>query len=305
MLTQEQFNAEIKQLRDEGKLAAIYTKSFDASKSPPATFADATYDQWKDVFHEMGPRQVYQSLVRPSQPYPCMIINVKPKDGVCRIQMGSTQHIDITKAITKAYEPIVFSILEKAGERVGEITRVDFPKEAQANHAAKQYIGDFAKLAETLHLPSLELSATNLGGYAWAKYGFTPDGQNAVESIRSCLRNPQGRGLSNRITPPKYQPDSKPPVLSYKDKQYELLPTEVLAINDIVNRDYPDIKEHFHRLTDLNRVLEEEDGKQLTVGKALMFGTRWKGSLPLDASSPHYQRFQNYVGEHGREVGKS
>ncbi len=186
--------------------------------------------------------------------------------------------------------------LRRQGKDVGILTRVietadDGSKKAlhevftlssdqQGTSIAKKILGNSMIEYERMGVASIELNANiDVGGYAWAKYGFKPTRESWV-SLR-------------------------PEVKKRFDVLFEMMEVEATAgrksitklVDDILGADNP---ERIWELVDMSIELEDKlaimgpSGK-VSLGKRLLLGTDWGGVLSL-SDSRAVARFNRYVG---------
>jgi len=136
---------------------------------------------------------------------------------------------------------------------------VDLHEEDQAGGIAKKYMREFYALAKDMGLKKLELYAgLDVGGYAWAKYGFVPD-LKSWEALK--------RDIAARYKAVDYGTT----LSAVEQKAYAV----IMASEDPKN---------IFLLADIG------------FGKDLLLGQGWQGVLDL-ADTESVTRFLSYIGE--------
>lgn len=144
----------------------------------------------------------------------------------------------------------------------------DLDRHCQGRGIAKDLLANSMKLYEKAGIEKITVSAAlSVGGYAWAKYGFKPNSGRETRELFATVRErlddlgdavPQAvRGVVTRM-------------LAKGD------PRSIWAISD------------------LDGVKVRRGEREVSLGKALLLGTAWKGSLELEDSQAR-ARFDQYI----------
>lgn len=145
----------------------------------------------------------------------------------------------------------------------------------QASGIAKTLLRNQVDLYKDLNLSHVDLYANvDVGGYAWAKYGFKPTSHAGWASLAKDLGNRVGQYEMAQLIDKKTSREIRG-ILALKDPG---------AIWSLV--DYP-------VLTSFNN---ESVGKPVNWGKELLLGRRWNGRMDLQDRAT-MRRFKKYVGQ--------
>lgn len=156
--------------------------------------------------------------------------------------------------------------------RIAALNDAYFPESTQGSGQAKRYLHAGVALAQAMNMKNLQLVAEQIGGYAWAKFGFVPADETSWNTLKIAIRD------------------------NLDLHKHQFTSGEIAIVEDILAQPYPKIRDCFCQLTALNRTVKKEvNGLTLTPGKYLLMHTIWNGDLPLDAKDPHFKRFQSYV----------
>lgn len=138
---------------------------------------------------------------------------------------------------------------------------------AQGHGIAKDLLANSMQLYDQAGIGRIHLTAgLDVGGYAWAKYGFLPKDGQATRELFSRL-NQKLDGLRGISVPTR----------------------EVVRL--LLKSGDP---KALWTISDLDGVTAERRGEQLPLGKALLLGTCWKGVMNLDDPQAR-KRFHNYI----------
>lgn len=185
----------------------------------------------------------------------------KPKEyaGIYSFSMAKNITIRLTKQGFGSKNPFDQGVMIKPESKSLYLDALDLVEADQGAGVAKRYMREFYTLAKDMELEKMELVAgLDMGGYAWAKYGFFPT-KTSWDALKGDLatRYAQVKTALN-LTP--------------------LEEAEYLAIMAS-----PDPKTIF-TLSDAH------------FGKELLRGQLWEGSLPL-SDKESVTRFLSYIGE--------
>jgi hypothetical protein len=170
------------------------------------------------------------------------------------------------------------------GKRVGKQTRaiVNSENGLVVNHAlfmifeghrgvGKKMLADAMTEYRRMGVSRVRLHANiDVGGYAWARYGFKPT-DAALREMRSNMR----RGVPKRL------------------RQNKIVPEHVVReVEDILDAGGDDM---LWKLSDLKHPTDF-GGEKMTLGKLLLLGSDWQGVISLSDSAA-MERFAAYVGK--------
>lgn len=137
----------------------------------------------------------------------------------------------------------------------------------QGKGIAKDLLANSVALYEQAGVSKIDLYASlEVGGYAWAKYGFSP---KPGSQTRELFRTVAGRLQALKNIPPRTR----------------ALVEKLLASED---------PKAIWALSDLEGVKVQQGGKSVSLGKALLLGTSWQGSLDLQDPQAR-ARFDQYI----------
>ena len=188
----------------------------------------------------------------------------------CREQDGSTTTVD-------------FQLRDDRGMRVGAMNRVfhhpvggpasvshasfTLNQPNQGKHLARQILGESISFYESQGFHEVDVHAgLDVGGYAWAKYGFLPVDARETQTLLQALRPKLARLSLEPAVRSKVET-----LLTSQD------PQSLWAIADL-------------------ETPVEVDGRNLSLGKALLLGEWWQGRLDLEDAAVR-ERFRAYVSE--------
>lgn len=138
---------------------------------------------------------------------------------------------------------------------------------AQGHGIAKDLLANSMQLYDRAGIGRIHLTAgLDVGGYAWAKYGFLPKDSQATRGLFSRIKQKLDglRGISE--------------------------PTREV-VRRLLKSGEP---RALWAIADLDGVTAERRGERLPLGKALLLGTCWKGVMNLDDPQAR-ERFHNYI----------
>lgn len=170
------------------------------------------------------------------------------------------------------------------GERAGTMSRFfefDHPDGPSVHHSffwllhefqdaglAKRIFVNSLKLYEHLGVERITLTAgLEVGGYAWARYGFKPDSKKSLRELYDKVRENLGR-------------------LDISTRSRDL-------VSRLMRSDDP---KTVWALSDLDMMVTDYWGERMKLGKALLLGTTWDGELDLKDEESRV-RFQQYVSQ--------
>lgn len=137
----------------------------------------------------------------------------------------------------------------------------------QKKGVAKELLARSVEMYDKIGAERVTLTAgLDVGGYAWAKYGFKPEScEETIELFDQVQWNLKQLSLPSR--------------------------THRLVSKLLENTDPRTV----WTLSDLQHEVNDGDGRKTTLGKALLLGTCWQGELELKDQVSR-ARFQQYVG---------
>jgi hypothetical protein len=232
------------------------------------------YTYWKNIFGDIEPETVYKRIAA-SAP--------NPADASVQIDLmgkeAAVMQIQHQRPLTATLHGLEVHLVKLDHKPLGvSIERATLSTPSRGKNIGKGYLREVAALVKDLGAQKIGLTAGgDVGGYAWAKYGFVPT-QQGYESIRTQLRIHLKDGQCHHY-----------------DRWIDISP-EFPIIQSILARNDENAREHFGALTDLNRVVDNASTRHpLTVGKALLLSTGWEGELVLQDGHPGYERFKAYT----------
>ena len=147
----------------------------------------------------------------------------------------------------------------------------------------KRYLGAAVDLLRKMGVETLTTRTEQVGGYAWAKYGFVPADAYTWENFKSAMTSAVRGNF-----------------LVFKGEDYDVT-LERPLIRRFLAMDFSELADSFCDLVSgLNRKIGEVNGKRLNVGMALLMNTTWDGILRLDDNDKNFQRFKRYTSEERR-----
>ena len=142
---------------------------------------------------------------------------------------------------------------------------LSFGKDFQGKGLAKSILRANFDLYDRLAIDKVDLTAAiTVGGYAWARYGWQLK-DNSPESLATQVRE--------------------------RMESLTLKPAQTKAVNAILKAGGPKMN---WALSDL-RQPTEKDGKETTLGKALLLGTHWSGTFDMHDKASR-TRLSRYLG---------
>jgi len=138
-----------------------------------------------------------------------------------------------------------------------------------------------------------------MGAYTWARFGFTPYADHWLD-LKEDIRNYRLNKNFDRISFDKRMSDGKglwddSPYIDAHPAGFELTKDETAEIKDALSSKNP---EDIWALSDLGRELARTSDKPphiITVGKILLSGLSWEGSLSLKPGTKAMDRFTSYI----------
>lgn len=144
----------------------------------------------------------------------------------------------------------------------------DLDRQCQGRGIAKDLLANSVKLYDKAGVTKIKLAAAlSVGGYAWAKYGFKPNPGRETRELFKTVRE--------RL-----------------DRLGDAVPQSVRRLlTSLLCKDDP---KAIWAISDLEGVRVPRGDKEIPLGKALLLGTAWKGSLELDDNQAR-TRFNQYI----------
>jgi len=220
--------------------------------------------QWIYIFGDKTPEELYKQLAHSDD----IFIKISLHD-IDREPNAEIRIVDNTNS--------AFFAIKNVGSSTAELSEARTLD--QSNGISKKYLWSLSKTLQEIGTKNLCLTAMQIGGYAWAKYGFLPDSMG-WSALQEQIRN--------RLNENKKQ-------IKFRDENYYLSDAEIIAIDKVLKSNFNDLPVAFPQLTELNRPIDTIDGHKITVGKALLIDTGWQGILPLDENNPSFKRFKAYT----------
>ena len=166
--------------------------------------------------------------------------------------------------------------------------------EGQGSGIAKQVLKAQFDEYEKLGVAEVAVHANiDVGGYAWARFGFVPD-QDGWNSLRKSLKQ--------RVMVADYEPIAAPK--TDEEHQFNAQLSRVLAT--LVEMGEGPVKLSSREKRAVNKLLKNPDPKTLwkladarlgdrNIGKELLLGSHWNGHIRLDDADA-MARFNHYTG---------
>jgi hypothetical protein len=265
------------------------------------------YVAWKKSFGDISPAQLFEHFKREVGNEPPFHLSVKLSTNSNEVNLQAYQIWDAQKQqVTELSGLQAVHITQKPGidrqeeihERLMQNLFLQSPchfsatvtpgKTLNLNTAgfkekgkgrAQGYLRAYDGLAEQLHIPTMTLYAQNIGGYAWARYGFTPSSEEDWNKIKSIITTDvyDGKLLVNKQKIPLSQAATK-------------------ALKTIEHASYRKMPEAMNALLELREPITTADGTTEPLVKRLLLNSEWNGDLVRDPKDLGYQRFQTYTG---------
>lgn len=239
-------------------------------------------ERWSAIFHDLTPEQVYTHLTRNTSGTK---VQISLRDRPEQTHITLLHQRDFPKSATDLDNLIKFYIL---GTKTASLGNADLKSNMQGKNIAKPYMANTVSLLKNLGIEKLTVSSQSVGSYAWAKYGFIPASDGQCRAVQDSITGHIGQAAKTIL---------------YEDKWYPLLSQEQDEIKKFLHMDVADFYKNFHHLTELKRVIKPGDKGEpdITVGKALLMDSNWRGVLHLIDDDPGYERFKLYTGAKERE----
>ncbi|MBN8543066.1 MAG: hypothetical protein J0M34_02250 [Alphaproteobacteria bacterium] len=249
-------------------------------------------EHWRGVLKDISPTQFYQRFAR-----------IAGDNGRVVIDLDLNNSFGIT---IKVYPPNVGENLDAVSPQLKfnfvrsktnsvEFRRADVALDMQDKGIGVPYARESIAFLKELGIERIKINTQEVGGYAWARYGFSPYSEREWESLKRSVGK-RYHPEENRISFYKEYIEDEAP-LSFKitegDKQ---------AIDAWLALPFEQLEENFDKVCSLNRVVGTYRGHVMTVGKILLHGHKWDGVLSLNDDSPGYKKFQDYCA--GREQSR-
>lgn len=271
---QKKVEDEIASLVADGKLGFVDDEGQPAA--PPS------FKQWQEGFRKITPKQLFDRFARAAGPDNAMAMRLQFHKW-----SGPDVYISHDGRWNENNNLVEFTVHPGASVEFSRCYIQD-----QGKGTAKRYLHTIAQTAKELDASAITLPMVlGVGGYAWTKFGAVPHERDDWNRLKHMI----GERLDYDI-------------LTYTDQrgvehQCQLTSAERRIVNTVLN--YASSKEraeHFAELSELNRVISEQDGKPLTVGKALLMNTEWNGVISLKDGHPSYERFKNYTAQASEQL---
>jgi hypothetical protein len=223
----------------------------------------------------MTPRQFFQKLFDTEK--------VLPGSGELSLQTDEYDQatlgfsVSLKDPATRAVVGRMDRVLEFPEDSPPEVYHkfFDLDRSVQASGIAKDLLANSIAMYQQLGISRVTLfAALEVGGYAWAKYGFRPDGRRETRQLY--------RQVAERLSGLQGVPSGARTVLRRLVENED--PKGIWAISD------------------LNGLKVRQGGREVPLGKALLLGTTWRGVLDLQDPQAR-ARFEQYV--HKTELASS
>ncbi len=167
-----------------------------------------------------------------------------------------------------------------SGTRVNQVSELSYlhiPPAAQKEGLAKRLLQNQLALHDHLGTTRIDLNANiDVGGYAWARYGFKPQSAGWWRMLRDGELSDRVRILKNT-----------PAIFSSQEGQAVL--TE---LNRLLKSNSPD---SIRQVAAMDFRVPSADGASLIpLGKRLLLGTDWFGEITL-TNPADYSILHNYI----------
>lgn len=275
-MEQAAFDKELKEL--SGKLKIVLSEE---------TSDLSMLDQWNKFYPNATPKQIYDKFVRAAGDGSDVRVCVSFSDNN-------------TTSIIAEHDPkdgnsiIEFKLFDNG---TAKLPWALFLRDTtQGQGLAKKYLHTGIKLLEQVGTQKISVKTDEIGGYAWAKYGFSPETKDDWYGSKENLKD---KGLKKSI---KERISEDGTVIKFRGKSYPINSVESKVINAVLNSNFLDLSKNFPHLTELNREIGKIGDKPLTVGKALLIGQQWNGVLPLDENHISFKRFKAYTEPVNRQL---
>jgi SPP1 gp7 family putative phage head morphogenesis protein len=172
-------------------------------------------------------------------------------------------------------------------------------QEGQKGGLAKILNGNQLKVWDHLGVEKIVLDANiDVGGYAWARYGFTPKDQQEWDWLKASVGNrfvSQSELAAERIrrADAAYIPKSNMPV---SDETKAALDRILASKDPEAIRELAALKEEVMPIKGFAFGEVFVKGEPISVGKAALLGSRWSGELDLTSASD-YTILRNYMAQ--------
>lgn len=260
---------------------------------------------WQERFPNLSPRQLYDSLAANTRDIG------KPKIKITFLSHYAAMKIDLcdyTVDLTVLPQYLILG-------------NIQLPAKLQNHQHGTKILHWIAQTARCTGKSNIELSASHQNGaYSWARFGFVPyvdetskpDTKYNVDDWNGLKYQLQHFRLNADCTRISYANKEMVSNRSdYRESQYAdafaegfaLTPRETMIVKKILDPSTLESKtpESLWLISDLGRELglftDPVTGVShtVTVGKALLCGLAWEGSLNLEPGSPGYNRFTSYI----------
>jgi hypothetical protein len=237
--------------------------------------SDMTLREWKSIFGERSPKEVFARFNH--QGTSILTLEIEAHQGgratINLLPRGNKNAIS---------DRISFYITPNDPQPYVRFNRVRTSDTHQGEGRVRQHLAAAVELFKEMGITRCLLDTEKVGGYAWAKFGFAPASAKEWNDLKSAI--------SERLTD-----DGK--TIRFNNKPYALTPDETQAIQHVLHAPYAKAPAALPALTELTRTLCNKGKHTITIGKAVLLDTKWSGILPLKDGHPGYERFKTYVGK--------
>lgn len=229
-----------------------------ASEALPKSIAKS-WKQWGLKPGQMAERMLAQTGLQPGS----------VRVGISESESGTALKLGVNLADSKGEEAGYISRSFSRGESGRPNVYHDLLQledQFQGKGIVKRVLRNSFSLYQDLGVDKVDLQAAiTVGGYAWARYGWQLK-DKSQESISQQVKK--------RLEPLEVDTAVKRQVNTLLDGNS---PRKLWAISDM-------------------RIPVSKDGKETTLGKALLLGTNWSGTFDMDDTAS-MKRLENYIGK--------
>ncbi len=220
-MDQKKFDKEIEDLK--GKLnLSLHPKDDNTS----------AMIQWNKFYPKSTPKQIYNKLIS-SVGY-----NNKIKIEIEFYPNENKSYIDINHGSNNNSNNVIDFEISLNGK--AKLRSFSLATEEQGNGLAKKYLGGLVDILKQNHVKTISLGAWEIGGYAWAKYGFCPETPKEWDFLKTAIKE--------RI-------NTKNKTIEFSGETYPITASELTAINKIMDSKFLELPQNFPQLTELIPIL--------------------------------------------------
>lgn len=233
--------------------------------------SEPTEKDWQNIFNTITPEQLYNRIRRVAGNNNDVKLDIELPAGIDPGELSIVHNSSFERPV----QHINFSITRN---KEAALDNAHFLKESRGNSIAKGYLREAVGILKEIGVKEVSINANGLGGYAWAKYGFTPNDKVVWGTVSTPIKR-------------RIDQDNNEIFLSGK-QWYGITEDEKKVLNATL---HSDSQYDILHITQLNRVVGQVDGHDITVGKAALIDTSWNGKLLLEDGNPGYEQFKAYT----------